>query len=100
MIVLLDGSREGEGIVLNGAIYFSLNSEAGDAKNLAFWGVHSFNQQRFYDILCLVYGSNPTNNKGLIGPNILPIERAGGCTQEYSRVNRAWGQLLVPYLIP
>ena len=100
MIVLLDGTPEGERMVLNGATFFALNSEEGEAGNLAFWDVHSFNQQRFYDILCLVYGSNPGQNKNLLGENLLPPERAQGCSAEYYRVNRAWERLLTPYLMP
>lgn len=100
MVILLDGTPEGQNMVLNGARFFALNSEEGEAGNLAFWGVHSFNQQRFYDILCLVYGSNPVNNKKFISENLLPRDRAGGCSQEYKRVDRAWERLLTPYLKP
>lgn len=98
MVVLLDGTREGENMVLSAATFFDLVSREQDNNLLAFWGVHSLDQQRFFDMLCLTYGSNPAKNKHLINDNYLPAERAGRCPGEYKRVDSAWGRLLTPYL--
>lgn len=98
MVILLDGTREGENMVLSAAMFFDLVSRNQDKSDLAFWGEHSLDQQRFYDMLCLTYGSNPTKNKHLITNKFLPAERAGRCQAEYKRVDSAWGRLLAPYL--
>ena len=98
MVVLLDGTRESEQMVLATAVFFNVvSSEQGDGE-LAFWGEHSLDQQRFYDMLCLTYGSNPEQNKHLVGDTRLPADRAVRCPTEYQRVDRAWGQLLGPYI--
>lgn len=98
MFILLDGTPEGEGMVLAAAEYFNLTSRDRDPEELEFWDEHSLDQQRFYDMLCLTYGSNPAKNKKLIGKNALPAERAGRCQEEFNRVDSAWKKLLTPYL--
>lgn len=98
MIILLDGTPEGQQMVISGALFFKLVSEGEKNAELAFWDEHSLDQQRFYNTLCLVYGSDPVKNKGMIGKNGLPAERAQGCTDEFKRADRAWQRLLTPYL--
>jgi len=98
MYILLDGTPEGEGMVLSAATYFAIISGDGDANELAFWDEHSLDQQRFYDMLCLTYGSNPSKNKDLLGKNGLPAERAARCPAEFKRVDHSWQKLLAPYL--
>jgi Putative metallopeptidase len=98
MFVLLDGTPEGEGMVLSAATYFSIVSHGQDTKTLLFSDEHSLDQQRFYDMLCLTYGSNPAKNKNLLGKNGLPPERAERCPAEYTRVDHSWTKLLEPYL--
>jgi hypothetical protein len=96
--ILLDGTPEGEKMVLSTAIFFSLVSEGQSNNELAFWDEHSLDQQRFYDMLCLTYGSNPSKNKNLLGKKGLPPARAERCPAEFKRVDRAWQKLLAPYL--
>ncbi len=98
MFILLDGTPEGEKMVLSTAMFFAAVSNGQAADELAFWGEHSLDQQRFYDMLCLTYGSNPAKNKGLLGKNGLPAERAERCPSEFRRVDNAWRKLLAPYL--
>lgn len=98
MFILLDGTPEGVQMVLSAAIYFGLASEDRDNDELAFWDEHSLDQQRFYDMLCLTYGSNPSKNKKLLGEDGLPVERAERCPAEFEKVDRTWRKLLAPYL--
>ena len=98
ILILLDGTTEGEDMVISGALFFNLFSENETKGNLPFWDEHSFNKQRFYNTLCLAYGSDPVKHKGFIGPKLLPIERASGCQNEFKRADRAWQKLLTPYI--
>ena len=98
MFVLLDGTPEGEQMVLSAATYFAVVSDGQSNADLAFWEEHSLDQQRFYDMLCLTYGSNPSKNKRLLGKNGLPADRADRCPAEFQRVNHSWEKLLAPYL--
>lgn len=98
MFVLLDGTPEGERMILSAATFFAVASSRRGSEDLAFWGEHSLDQQRFYDMLCLTYGSNPAENKHLLGKNGLPPNRAERCPTEFKRVDSAWQKLLAPYL--
>lgn len=98
MIILLDGTKEGAEMVASGAMFFQIVSANSGNNELAFWDVHSVDQQRFYNMLCLIYGSNPQQYKSIIGKDGLPAERAEGCPAEFKRADRAWERLLTPYL--
>lgn len=98
-ILVLDGSPEGSRSAINAARQFEIASRDEDPEDMLFWDEHSFSKTRFYDMLCLVYGSNPKQNKNLVGPNRLPAERAERCSEEYRRAERSWLKLLAPYVL-
>ncbi|HYJ45860.1 MAG TPA: DUF4344 domain-containing metallopeptidase, partial [Pyrinomonadaceae bacterium] len=58
---------------------------------------HAFNAQRFYSIICWVYGHDPKKYQEMVN-SLLPEARAELCPQEYSRVSNAWATPLKPYL--
>ena len=62
-----------------------------------FADVHSLDQQRVYNLLCWIYGSNPQANADLVTGGQLPEERANGCPEEWAQLNKAWSTLLDPY---
>lgn len=76
---------------------FSLQSELQDNKHLPFYDEHSLDQQRFYNILCALYGSNPDKYEILVTKNLLPEQRAARCPNEYQQIVRTWEGLLKPY---
>ena len=98
-ILMLDGSEEGQNSTINAALEFEIASRDQDKGDMLFWDEHSFSKTRFYDMICLVYGSNPAQNEGMIGPDGLPEQRAIRCEEEYKRAERSWLKLLAPYLM-
>jgi len=98
-ILMLDGSAEGQRSTINAAREFDIASRGDEKSDMVFWDEHSFSKTRFYDMMCLVYGSNPDKNGGLVGPNKLPEERAGRCDTEFKRAEHAWLTLLAPYIL-
>jgi len=98
-ILMLDGSDEGQASTINAALEFEIASQNEDKTDMIFWDEHSFSKTRFYDMLCLVYGSNPEKNDFMIGDDGLPEKRAVRCSEEYKRANRSWMKLLEPYII-
>ncbi len=109
-LFLLD-TDVGISAALSGASFFYTIGEAsgGSVQDLAFWDEHSLNQQRFYNIVCLVFGSNPNqyqnlvmqNSKGFLpgnGRGILPKERAVRCPSEYKDISRSWNILINDYV--
>jgi hypothetical protein len=85
-----------EDYVLHAAEYWAAtgNNMVGE---LDFADEHSLNQQRFYQMLCLVYGSDPRKYQGLVESGILPESRAERCPAEFAQQSDAWSQLLEPW---
>jgi hypothetical protein len=98
--ILNDGSEDGESSVLAAARFFGFDSEeeGDEIAGSAFWGEHSMNAQRFYNILCWLYGANPEGQDYLVEEGFLPEERAERCGDEWAQLDRAWSQLLEPHI--
>jgi Putative metallopeptidase len=62
----------------------------------AFWDAHAFGEQRYADIMCLIYGSDPANHGAMV-PQQLPSSRALRCPQEYSTKASSWNEKLAPH---
>ena len=84
-------------MALDGARAFLLHSKAGFSDN-DFWDEHSFEEQRYYAIVCLAYGAAPKKYGALVGGKEgLPPQRAKRCPAEWARVTKAWKKLLGPH---
>lgn len=93
-LILLNGGEAGLHSALNGASWFWLNSQRSDRRT-PFWDTHSLDQQRYFNVLCWVYGSGPEAYQELLSPQWgLPAERAVSCPGEYARMAGAWDRVL------
>jgi hypothetical protein len=96
VLLLADGTPEGEQMVLDAAVSFSKQSGDG-LDDLAFADEHSLDRQRYYNIICLLYGQDEEKFASLVKDGTLPESRAERCSDEYARVDKAWDALLAPY---
>lgn len=55
---------------------------------------HSLFGQRYFNLLCLTYGSDPSAHAALVEQGRLPEDRAQSCKVEYLRAVHAWESLL------
>jgi hypothetical protein len=62
----------------------------------AFADTHGSPMQRFYDLLCIGYGSDPDLLAGFI--DYLPKERLPNCKTEFGEVNFAFEKLIEPHV--
>lgn len=60
----------------------------------AYWDTHPLAIQRFYEVSCLVYGSNPEKLESFRKDKILPIERAWDCDIEFEKTRKALAWLV------
>ena len=70
------------------------------ASQSAYADEHGLGQQRFYNIVCLLYGNNPQRYKGYFVPNQMmriDPQRQPFCKNEYAKVRRRWGTLTKDY---
>ncbi|MBF6331093.1 DUF4344 domain-containing metallopeptidase [Nocardia transvalensis] len=63
----------------------------------AFADEHSLSAQREINIVCWVFGSDPTKFITLATRGYLPEDRARRCGKEYETILHAWTSLLAPY---
>src|SRR3954463_12288153 len=92
--------RAGEGIarrVLGGAAWMYLHDSKGRMPDDSdFSDVHGLDSQRFYNVLCMAYGSNPASFQGMVDKGYLPKDRAEGCDDEFRQVAFAVKKLIAP----
>ena len=96
-LILIGGGDQGVGMALAAAYWFKVQHEAGQDKT-PFSDEHAFDGQRYYNILCMVYGSNPRQFAGIATGGSLPEDRARRCPNEFKDVAGAWEKLLRPHL--
>jgi len=78
------------------AVYWYLTGQDA-APNIALADEHGLNLQRFYNMICLVYGSDPASYGFLV--EIFPDfqQRVDRCPAEYAQKRAAWATLLAPW---
>jgi hypothetical protein len=87
---------EGVRSILAAAESFQIESRQRNRKpNMA--DEHLLQEQRFYNSLCMIYGSNPSKYANILTEGFLPKERAVRCPAEYQRTVDSWVNLLAPW---
>jgi hypothetical protein len=95
---LLIGDADGDLAVLSAAAAFSMVGDADALAESDFADAHSLNSQRYFNMVCWVYGSAPQRHADLPEDAGLPSLRAANCTREYARLDRSWSRLMRPHL--
>jgi hypothetical protein len=106
-LILLHEWEGGDDSALNAAEAFYMLGEeeeaAGDAaaegavESLPYYDEHSLGKQRYYQIACIVYGSDPEKFADLVGNEGLPEARAVRCPGEYEQKANSWDRLLADF---
>jgi len=95
-LILIAAGEKGVAQALAGAYWFQQQSKS--THKTPFWDEHAFDQQRFYNIVCLIFGSDPKKYGDFVQTGTLPMERAMRCPDEYAKIKKAWEKLLQPHL--
>jgi hypothetical protein len=54
--------------------------------------------QRFFNYLCIAFGSDPASFKFVIDQNLLPVHRAQRCTGEFYQLRQAFAKEILPHV--
>ncbi|MFI6599575.1 DUF4344 domain-containing metallopeptidase [Nonomuraea sp. NPDC050536] len=73
-------------------------SQSEDVDKQAFADEHSLSLQRYYNMMCYLYGSDHNGFLQLVADGELPVSRAVRCEEEYRKMAHAWSTLLTPHL--
>jgi hypothetical protein len=92
-------NEEGSDLVIAAAMFFdAIARSQGDPTMEQFASDHPITQQRVYNFLCLLEGSDPKNLQGpLVDEGYLPKSRAPLCPQEWAWLNYGWWTVLEPH---
>jgi len=93
------GSERNQSYLLAAAEAQRLSWQKGKSLGapVPYWDAHALTIQRFYQIACLLHGSDPAAYADLPARIGMPPGRAAGCRAEFERASRALDWLLATY---
>jgi hypothetical protein len=101
-MMLLLGKDDARRLVAGAAYSYRsvLQGPAAFVPLQAFSDVHGLPAQRFFNLLCLAYGSDPQGFADVAEEKYLPPERAADCQREHAQVAYAFQRLIEPHVDP
>ncbi|MGH7782383.1 MAG: DUF4344 domain-containing metallopeptidase [Candidatus Binatia bacterium] len=76
---------------------FAIESKMTQGKDRNMSDEHLLSEQRFYNSLCMIYGSDTSKYENIVTQGYLPKERAVRCETEYQKTVDSWVSLLAPW---
>lgn len=89
--------EEGVNAVFAAADAFKIESKRSSSTKRDLADEHLLQEQRFYNSLCMIYGSNTKKYDNIVKDGYLPKARAERCETEYQRTAESWATLLKPW---
>jgi hypothetical protein len=87
----------GVNAVIAAADAFRIESKQKSTTKRDMADEHLLQEQRFYNSLCMIYGSDAEKYEYLVKDGYLPKERAARCPGDYQRTVESWVNLLRPW---
>lgn len=98
MLQYVDQSEQ-LGTVENSILYASSALDDEKQNNMSVVAdTHEMGKQRYFNLLCTIYGSDPSRYLTIVTDGDLPEWRAKSCHAYTERVMSTWGQLLTPHM--
>jgi hypothetical protein len=96
-ICLTELGDEGVRAVLAAADAFAIESKGKSPNSRSMADEHLLQEQRFYNTLCMIYGSDINKYDFIARDGYLPRERAVRCPNEFQRTVQSWSSLFEPW---
>jgi hypothetical protein len=96
-ISLIELQDEGVRAVYAAADAFAIESKQSENASRSLADEHLLREQRAYNSLCMIYGSDPDKHSKIVDEGYLPKERAIRCKGEFRRTAESWARLLEPW---
>ncbi len=98
IILLLDKNTASRLIRGTAYAYMTEAKERKSASTIEFSSEHGIAEQRYYNVLCMAYGSDPEYFSDLISKSILPRNRAELCQDEFEQIEDAYRALILRHV--
>jgi hypothetical protein len=98
--LLASDPAQAEMAMAGAAAFGAMYAGRDPAEPTIYWDEHSLPEQRFVDINCLIYGSDPQLHSWIVEQGVVPRSRAVRCPAEWARVQYSFATLLAPHLKP
>ncbi len=86
-----DGQQDGRDAIAAVEWWLALSEQSELTRTqLAWWGEHGIDEQRGYQIICLLYGADPETMGPLAGRHGLPESRRESCIPEAQQNAASW----------
>jgi Putative metallopeptidase len=77
--------------------FYSARRDRKEGEPLAFYDEHSLDQQRAYQVVCLMFGHDPNEMVDLANEMRLPDDRRESCKREFAKASSSWTAALAPH---
>ena len=78
--------------------FLSARRDKAEGEQVDYYDVHGLDQQRAYQIVCFMVGSDPVQFKDLAEETKLPEDRQKSCARDYSKASSSWDLVLKPHV--
>ncbi|NUB13496.1 hypothetical protein GAY28_12740 [Azospirillum brasilense] len=92
------GKDEARRVIARVAVMYAGEAKEAPTELKDFANEHSLPAQRFYNLMCISYGSDRKSFGDFVEKGYLPAERAELCEEEYRQVKFAYEKLVAPHL--
>ena len=99
MLLILQGRRDNRQIeaLLSTARFWALASSPAE-EAMRYYSEHDFNSKRFFNIVCLLHGSDPGRFYPIMTELDIPERRARRCELEFHEKSENWVNILAPHV--
>ena len=98
VFLLLMGDEQAEAALVSAIEQFASDAAQAELSESALADEHSLDAQRFYAVVYLVHGSNPTRYQEFVDEGLLPEDKAEYSEGEFERKCAVWEQLLSKHI--
>jgi len=99
MLMLFLAKGEARRLIMGAAYWYTDDLETNvTIKPKEFSSVHGTPHQRFFNLLCIAYGSDHETFADLVEKGFLPEERAEDCKGEFQQAAYAFDRLIRPHM--
>lgn len=90
-------SGQDEAAYYSATWFYLVGRDKANVEELPYWDEHALELQRYYNIICWIYGKDPARYANMAKESGLPEDRARRCPAEYEQMRSSWDRLLAPH---